>query len=177
MRSRAKSHKMVILYIICFLNIFLGFTPISSIQQLFWIGMLFLKSRFGRHNFDKIPTLGAQSWSPMAARNIVREVYSALSSSEESRNTWSHHDNDDIALVFNCLHCFRYLQYLGKDPATKSDEFLEKCQKGVIFNPNIYIADFGNFKQGFLSIKLIKRRVISGFRVCFVNDCIDINWY
>ena len=38
---------------------------------------------------------------------------------------------------------------------------------GVIFNPKIYIADFGNFKQGFLSMKLIKRIVISGFRVCF----------
>ena len=38
---------------------------------------------------------------------------------------------------------------------------------GVIFNPKIYIAYFGNFKQGFLSMKLIKRRVISGFRVCF----------
>merc|ERR1719494_784285 len=31
--------------------------------------------------------LGAQSWSPMAARNIVREVYSALSSSEESESS------------------------------------------------------------------------------------------
>ena len=36
---------------------------------------------------------------------------------------------------------------------------------GVIFNPKIYVADFGNFKQGFLSMKMIKRRVISGFRV------------
>ena len=43
---------------------------------------------------------------------------------------------------------------LGKDPATKSDEFLEKCQRGgVIFNPKIYVADFGNFKQGFLSME------------------------
>ena len=25
-----------------------------------------------------------------------------------------------------------------------------------LFNPKIYIADFGNFKQGFLSTKLIK---------------------
>ena len=33
---------------------------------------------------------------------------------------------------------------------------------GVIFNPKIYIADFGNFKQGFLSMKLIQ---ISKFRV------------
>ena len=40
---------------------------------------------------------------------------------------------------------------LGKDPATKSDEFLEKCQRGggVIFNPKIYIADFWNFKLDF----------------------------
>ena len=49
---------------------------------------------------------------------------------------------------------------------------------GVIFNPKIYVTDFGNFKQGFLRMKLIKRRVISGFRVCFFfNNCIDINWY
>ena len=41
--------------------------------------------------------------------------------------------------------------------------------------PKNYIADFGNFKPGFLSMKLIKRRVISGFRVCFFNNCIDIN--
>ena len=47
---------------------------------------------------------------------------------------------------------------LGKDPATKSDEFLEKCQRGgVIFNPKIYVADFGSFKQGFLSMQLIKK--------------------
>ena len=33
---------------------------------------------------------------------------------------------------------------LGKDPATKLDEFLEKCQGGgVIFNPKISVADFG----------------------------------
>ena len=29
-------------------------------------------------------TFGAQSWRPMAARNMVRDVYSALSSSDES---------------------------------------------------------------------------------------------
>ena len=35
---------------------------------------------------------------------------------------------------------------LGKGGATKSDEFLEKFQRGeggVIFNQKIYIADFG----------------------------------
>ena len=36
---------------------------------------------------------------------------------------------------------------LGKRPATKSDEFLEKFQRG----------GFGNFKQGFLSMKLIQK--------------------
>ena len=52
---------------------------------------------------------------------------------------------------------------LGKDPATKSHEFSEKCHGGgVIFNPKIYVADFGNFKQGFLSTKLIEK---SNFRV------------
>ena len=36
--------------------------------------------------------------------------------------------------------------------ATKSDEFSEKFHRGegVIFNPKIYIADFGNFNQGFI---------------------------
>ena len=28
---------------------------------------------------------------------------------------------------------------------------------GGIFNPKIYVADFGNFKQGFLSMKLIQK--------------------
>ena len=39
-----------------------------------------------------------------------------------------------------------------------------KSAKGgeVIFNPKIYIADFGNFKQGFLIMKLIQN---SNFRV------------
>ena len=32
----------------------------------------------------------------------------------------------------------------------------------VIFTPKIYVADFGNFKQGFLSMKLIQK---SNFRV------------
>ena len=27
---------------------------------------------------------------------------------------------------------------------------------GFIFNPKIYVADFGNFKHGFLSMKLIQ---------------------
>ena len=49
--------------------------------------------------------------------------------------------------------------FLGKGSATKSEEFLEKSQRGggVIFNPKIYVADFGNFKQGFLSMKLIQK--------------------
>ena len=46
---------------------------------------------------------------------------------------------------------------LGKDPAPKLDEFLEKSQRGegIIFNPKI-VPDFRNFKQGFLCMKLIK---------------------
>ena len=81
---------------------------------------------------------------------------------------------------------------LGKGGCTKPDEFSEKSislrggsspnrmnfwktakgGQGVIFNPKIYVADLGNFKQGFLSMKLIK---IRGFRVCFFNNCIDIS--
>ena len=53
---------------------------------------------------------------------------------------------------------------------------MEKFPRGGgIFNPKIYVAYIGNFKQGFLSMKLIKRRVISGFRVCFFNNCIEKN--
>ena len=59
-----------------------------------------------------------------------------------------------------------YCQYYwyGKGGATKSDECSEKFQReeGVIFNPNIFVADFGNFQQGFLSMKLIQK---SNFRV------------
>ena len=54
---------------------------------------------------------------------------------------------------------------LGKDGGTKSDEFSEKFQRGVggvFFNPKIYVANFGNFKQGFLSMILIQN---SNFRV------------
>ena len=56
-----------------------------------------------------------------------------------------------FAMFSNC--------FLGKGPATKSDDFLEKFQKGggVIFNPKIYGADFGKFKQGFLNMKLIQK--------------------
>ena len=39
---------------------------------------------------------------------------------------------------------------------------IPKGEEGVIFNPKNYIADFGNFKQGFLSMNLIQK---SEFRV------------
>ena len=57
-----------------------------------------------------------------------------------------------------------------------------KSSKGgrrIVSNPKNYVADFGNFKQGFLSMKLIKRRAISEFRVCFFSTIVliltDIN--
>ena len=43
--------------------------------------------------------------------------------------------------------------------------FRKSCKGGgsfVIFNPKIHVADFGNFKQGFLSTKSIQN---SNFRV------------
>ena len=55
--------------------------------------------------------------------------------------------------------------------ALKSTEVL------LVIRMNFYIADLGNFKESFLSMKLIKRRVISGFRVFLFNNCIDMNWY
>ena len=49
---------------------------------------------------------------------------------------------------------------LGKDGCAKSDGTFGKVPKGggreVIFNQKIYVADFRNFKQGFLSMKLIQ---------------------
>ena len=54
--------------------------------------------------------------------------------------------------------------------------FQESAKKGrgVIFNPKIYGADFGNFKQGFMSMKLIQN---SKYRVkgIFFNNCIEKN--
>ena len=44
--------------------------------------------------------------------------------------------------------------FLSVHPPTKKG--------GVIFNPKKYTADFGNFKQGFLIMKLIQK---SNFRV------------
>ena len=64
-----------------------------------------------------------------------------------------------MELVMIMMELVIYL--LGKSGATKSDEFSEKFQRGagVIFNQK---ADFGNFKQGFLSMKLVQK---SKFRV------------
>ena len=55
----------------------------------------------------------------------------------------------------SCCLCF------GKGKYTKSDEFLEQFQGGgrVIFNPKIYVADFRNFKQGFLIMKFFMLHV------------------
>ena len=45
---------------------------------------------------------------------------------------------------------------------------------GVIFNPKIYVADFGNFEQGSVIMKLIQN---DNFRVqgIFFNNCIEKN--
>ena len=52
--------------------------------------------------------------------------------------------------------------------------FQKSAKRGVIFNPKIYVGNFGNFKQGFLSMKLIQ---YSNFRVqdMFFNNCIGKN--
>ena len=55
------------------------------------------------------------------------------------------------------------------------DDFRKSSKGGgVIFNPKTHIADFGNSKQGFLSMKLIQK---SNFRVqgMFFNNCIEKN--
>ena len=52
-----------------------------------------------------------------------------------------------------CMTLYIVREGEGKGQATKLDEFSEKCQirGGIIFNPKIYIADFGDFKQFFLA--------------------------
>ena len=69
-----------------------------------------------------------------------------------------------IEITLFAQFLFRGFQWplLGTDGGTKLSEFSEKFQGGVIFNPKNYVADFGNFKQGFLSMKLIQT---SNFRV------------
>ena len=58
-----------------------------------------------------------------------------------------------------CMTIWTEIVMLGTDNATKTVEFLEKFQRGggVMFYPKFYIADFGNLKQGFLSMKLIQK--------------------
>ena len=44
------------------------------------------------------------------------------------------------------------MRSLGTDGVTKTDEFSEKFQReggGIIFNPKIYIADFGPLNRAF----------------------------
>ena len=53
--------------------------------------------------------------------------------------------------------------------------FTEKCLGGEVpFNPKTDVADYGNFKEGFCSMKLIQK---SNFRVqdMFFNNCIEKN--
>ena len=45
----------------------------------------------------------------------------------------------------------------------------------IIFNSKIYVADFGNFKRGLFEHEIDTKRVNSGFRVCFFNNCIEKN--
>ena len=45
------------------------------------------------------------------------------------------------------------------------------CTKTVIFNPKIYIADFGTSNRAFRAWNWYQR-VISGFRLCFYDNCI-----
>ena len=70
-----------------------------------------------------------------------------------------------------------YLE-LGKGPATKSDEFSEKRQRGGgSFSIQKFILQIlGTLISTFWSWNWYKI-VISGFRVCFFNNGIDINWY
>ena len=43
----------------------------------------------------------------------------------------------------------------------------------VIFNPKIYVAEIGDFKQGLFEHEIDTKRVNSGSTVCFFNNCIE----
>ena len=47
----------------------------------------------------------------------------------------------------------------GRVAAPNQMNFRKSAKGGrwAIFNPKIYVADFGNFKQGFLSMKLTQK--------------------
>ena len=87
------------------------------------------------------------------------------------------HSQKDFLVQFTSKHASRNPKDLWhtflKARRTTRKCFLSSCQDicGVIFNPKIYFADFWNFKQGFWAWNWFKR-VISGFRVCFFNNCI-----
>ena len=63
---------------------------------------------------------------------------------------------------------------LGKGPATKSDEFLEKFQKGEggIFSQKFMLQILGT---GPFEHEIDTKRVNAGFRVCFFNNCFEKN--
>ena len=49
-----------------------------------------------------------------------------------------------VFMYFNLWEIHGDMAWLGKGGVSKTDEFLEKFQKGgVISNPKIYVADFG----------------------------------
>ena len=52
--------------------------------------------------------------------------------------------------------------------------FRKSSRGGVIFNPKTYVADFGNFKQGFLIMKLVQHTNIR-VQGMFFNKCIEKN--
>ena len=70
----------------------------------------------------------------------------------------------ELFLQFNFLR-------LEKGGCTKSDEFSEKFK---VFNPKNYVADIGNFKQSFLSMRLIQKSIF-WVRGMFSNNCIEKN--
>ena len=76
--------------------------------------------------------------------------------------------------MFSILAQNQRYQSKGRIPLPNRMNFWKSAKggKGVIFNPKIVVADFGNFKQGFLIIKL---QVISVFMICFFDNCIEKN--
>ena len=66
---------------------------------------------------------------------------------------------------------------LGTGDATKTDEFSEKVPKrGVILNPNIFIADFGPLKRAFFGRFLCDSFIKSFFIIDYESRIVIIEF-
>ena len=77
-----------------------------------------------------------------------------------------------ISCILSYLVCTK-LCGTGRGAKTENGK-LPKGRGGVIYNPKIYVAYFWTLNGAFWALNWYKR-VISVFRVCFFNNCIEKN--